>query len=51
MKKSLKNQRHSAQVSNFENNVNVCTKVWLGLEWREEEEWLGPKHAKMREEK
>ena len=24
----------------FENNVNVCTKVWLGLEWREEEEWL-----------
>ena len=49
--KSLKNRRHNAQVSNFENNVNVCTKVWLGLEWREEEEWLGPKHAKMREEK
>ena len=30
----------------FENNVNVCTKVWLGLEWREEEEWLNPKQCK-----
>jgi hypothetical protein len=26
-------------------------KVWLGLEWREQEECLGPKHAKMKEEK
>ena len=21
-------------------------KFWLGLEWREEEEWLSPKHTK-----
>jgi hypothetical protein len=26
-------------------------KFWLGLDWREEEEWLSPKHTKMKEEK
>jgi hypothetical protein len=36
---------------NFENNVNVCTQsmTWVRVERRRE--WLGPKHAKMREEK
>ena len=32
-------------------NVNVFTKVWLGLEWREEEEWISPKHRKIKEKK
>jgi hypothetical protein len=35
----------------FENNVNVCTKslAWVRVERRRE--WLGPKHAKVKEEK
>ena len=46
MKRKFENQKHKAQVSNFVNNFNVCTKVWLGLEWRGEEEWLSPNHTR-----
>ena len=41
MKRKFENQKHKAYVSNVENK-SYCLhkKFWLGLEWREEEEWL-----------
>ena len=47
MKRKFENQKHKAQVSNVENKCQMfAQRFWLGLEWREEEEWLSPKHTR-----